>query len=153
MGDWPADPDALRRARALLGTAPTGPCVIAADRDVDGLAAAVLGTVADLGVHAPFPLVRDWLAQHGSRELTEAIALLNAARRAAGDEVGRVTFAMRTTAHVNLVELLRSLPLGPVEGEYGFGHPAATGGSLSPRDFGRLLSALGFQDERRAAAS
>ena len=63
---------------------------------------------------------------------------------------GRVNFAMRTTADVNLVDLLRSLPLGIVDGEYGFGHLAATGGSLPPADFARLLEALGFPD--RAAA-
>lgn len=197
---------------------------------------AVLGTVADLGVAAPFPGVRAWLREHGARDVREAVVLLNAARRAAGDEVavalgvleragdpgdiargasaeverlracrravdaetrrcartrpvfarrlallrfsspmqvhplvavrwmrrlrrhvviaanegylpGRVNFAMRTTADVNLVELLRSLPLGEVDGEYGFGHPAASGGSLAPRDFARLLARLGFPGE------
>lgn len=344
MKVWPASPGSLRAARALLGTPARGPSVIAADRDVDGLAAAVLtrralerlgaravaivaagkgehphhpalqarlharrpdllvvvdmgsrggpilpgvptviidhhqprgfppgavavsafghepvaptsllafellrplvavddlawlavlGTVADLGIAAPFPAVRAWLARHRPRDVTEAVALLNAARRAAGDEVevaldvleraaspgaiaggrvagverlracrravdaetrrcartrpvfagryallrcpsamqvhplvavrwmrrlrgfvviaandgylpGRVNFAIRTTADVNLVDLLRSVPLGAVDGEYGFGHPAATGGSLAPADFARLLEALGF---------
>lgn len=50
---------------------------------------------------------------------------------------------MRTTADVNLVDLLRGIDLGPVDGEYGFGHPGATGGSLTPSDFERLLRALG----------
>ncbi len=341
---WPADPAALEAARRLLRTPARGPCVIASDRDVDGLTAAlisrralarlgaeeitivvagkgehahhpdmqarlrserpsrlvvvdmgsrgapilpgvptvvvdhhqprglppdavvvsafghepvastsllalelfrgltavddlvwlaVLGTVADLGVGAWFPEVRAWLARHGTRDVTEAVAMLNAARRIATDEVqnaldvltrasdpraiargrdpgvarlraarravdvetrrcgrtrpvfagrfalirfrspmqvhplvavrwlrrlggyvviaandgylpGRVNFAMRTSTDVNVVDLLRSLPLGRVTGEYGFGHPSASGGSLTPADFERLLAALGF---------
>ena len=57
---------------------------------------------------------------------------------------GRVNFSMRTKLDVNIVELLRSIPLPGAEGEFGFGHPAASGGSLAPRDFTRLLAALGF---------
>lgn len=57
---------------------------------------------------------------------------------------GRVNFAMRTRTGTNMVELLRALPLVGAEGEWGFGHPQATGGSLAPRDFDRLLTALGF---------
>ncbi len=259
MEGWPAAPEPLRAARAVLGTPARGPSVVACDRDVDGLAAAVLtqralerldgrpvastsllafellrplvalddlawlavlGTVADLGVAAPFPAVRAWLARHGRREVTEAVALLNAARRAAGDEVevalgvleraadpgaiagGRIASVERLRACRCAVDaetrrcartrpvfagryallrcasamqvhplvavrwmrrlrglvviaandgyLLRSLPLGIVDGEYGYGHPAATGGSLPPADFARLLEALGFPD--RAAA-
>jgi single-stranded DNA-specific DHH superfamily exonuclease len=57
---------------------------------------------------------------------------------------GRVNFAMRTRTGVNMVELLRALPLDGAEGEWGFGHPQATGGSLAPPDFDRLLALLGF---------
>jgi hypothetical protein len=201
--------------------------------DVDDLAwLALLGTVADASVTAPFPVLAAWLERYGRRDTTEAVALLNAARRAADDAVavardvleqarsprdvargggpgvatlraarravhaevqrcariaprvtngvalvrfaspmqvhplvaarwsarlhglvviaandgylpGRVNFAMRTTADVNLVDLLRGIDLGAVDGEYGFGHPGATGGSLPPSDFERLLRALG----------
>jgi single-stranded DNA-specific DHH superfamily exonuclease len=201
--------------------------------DVEPLAwLALLGTVADAGTDAPFTELPGWLARYGRRATTEAVALLNAARRAADDAVeialqvllqagsprdiaggaapaiarlravrrqvqaevqrcartaprladgvalirfsspmqvhplvatrwatrlrdrvvvaandgylpGRVNFAMRTATRRNLVDLLRGLPLGRVEGELGFGHPAATGGSLVPADFDRLLRALG----------
>lgn len=56
---------------------------------------------------------------------------------------GRVNFAMRTQLPVNLVELLRAVPLGEVDGEWGHGHPAATGGSLPPPAFECLLVSLG----------
>jgi single-stranded DNA-specific DHH superfamily exonuclease len=60
---------------------------------------------------------------------------------------GRVNFAMRTTLDANLVDWLRSVPAGTMrgEGEWGHGHPRATGGSLSPDDFERLLDALARQ--------
>jgi single-stranded-DNA-specific exonuclease len=64
----------------------------------------------------------------------------------------RVNFAMRTTADVNLVELLRGLSLGDVDGEYGFGHPSASGGSLAVPNFNRLLETLGFPRTLRASA-
>ena len=50
---------------------------------------------------------------------------------------------MRNTAGVSLVDVLRGIDLGPVDGEYGFGHSGASGGSLPPSDFERLLRALG----------
>jgi hypothetical protein len=202
--------------------------------DVEDLAwLALLGAVADLGTSAALAEVPDWLARHGRHDTTEAVALLNAARRAAEDAVdvalrvlqraggprdiatgavdgvarlrsarrdvqaevrrcarsrprfadgvallrfaspmqvhplvavrwssrlrdhiviaandgfvpGRVNFAMRTRTRRNLVDLLRALELGAVDGELGFGHPAATGGSLAPADFARLLQRLGF---------
>ena len=58
---------------------------------------------------------------------------------------GRVNFAMRNQGGVDMLALLRELDLGPVTGELGFGHPAATGGSLAPQAFARLLALLGFQ--------
>lgn len=195
---------------------------------------ALLGTVADLGAGAPFPEIRPWMRKWGRTAVSEAIALLNAARRAGSfrgeralavllaasepadiaqgrvpgvdvlracrEEVaaettrcsrtrprfapgialirftsaaqvhplvavrwarrlpdhiviaandgylpGRVNFAVRSTLDVNLVDLLRSLPVGPVEGELGNGHPKATGGSVPPADFARIITALGFR--------
>lgn len=193
---------------------------------------ALLGTVADLGADAPFPAMKAALRRHGRAHVTEAVALLNAARRAQDADVatalavleaapgpaaiargevagiealrrcraevqaelarcgrtapqlraahlavirisspaqihpllavrwmrrlsrqvvlvandgylpGRVNFAMRTRLPVNVVDWLRSIPLGSVEGEWAHGHPAATGGSLPPPDFERLLDEL-----------
>jgi hypothetical protein len=57
---------------------------------------------------------------------------------------GRVNFAMRCAADIDLLAFLRGLDLGPVEGEFANGHPRATGGSIPPHEFERLLAALGF---------
>ena len=57
---------------------------------------------------------------------------------------GRVNFAMRSASDVDLVAFLRGLGLGHVEGEFANGHPRATGGSVPPHEFDRLLKALGF---------
>jgi single-stranded-DNA-specific exonuclease len=58
---------------------------------------------------------------------------------------GRVNFSMRCgDPAVDLVALVRGLPVGEIEGEWGQGHPRATGGSMSPADFERVLAALGF---------
>jgi single-stranded-DNA-specific exonuclease len=59
---------------------------------------------------------------------------------------GRVNFAMRTASTTDLLAFLRGLGLGEVEGEFANGHPAATGGSVPPAEFARLLRALGFPD-------
>ncbi len=59
---------------------------------------------------------------------------------------GRVNFAMRSARKENLIELLRRYPLPP-DSDSGYGHPGATGGSLSFRDFDRLISAMGFDPE------
>ena len=65
---------------------------------------------------------------------------------------GRVNFSMRTQREVDLVQLLRGLELdlGP---EFGHGHPGASGGSLAPADFDRLLERLGFDDRARQPAA
>ena len=194
---------------------------------------AVVGTVADLGPAVEFPLVTEGLRRHGKRNVTETVALLNAAKRSAehdvetafavveratspadvaqgrvdgvdrlrqyrrevADEVsrasrtrpifagrvallcfssgaqvhplvairwarrlpnnivvaanygylpGRVNFAVRSMLNVNLVDFLRGLGVSDVEGEYGYGHPRASGGSLAPEDFARLLREMGF---------
>jgi single-stranded-DNA-specific exonuclease len=57
---------------------------------------------------------------------------------------GRVNFAMRCASDVNLLAFLRGLGLGHVEGELANGHPRATGGSVPPHEFDRILAALGF---------
>lgn len=48
---------------------------------------ALLGTVADLGADAPFPEVRSLLRQHRRKDVTEAVALLNAAKRSTAHDV------------------------------------------------------------------
>lgn len=56
---------------------------------------------------------------------------------------GRVNFAVRSASQVDLLALLRGLGLGRVEGEFANGHPRATGGSVPPHEFERVLAALG----------
>jgi hypothetical protein len=197
--------------------------------DLDWLA--LLGSVADLGAEAHFGLLPAWRGRHRATHVSEAIALLNAARRAAEHDVatslavlrssesvediakgrapgvarlqvlraevaaevrrvartppriygdvavlrirskaqvhpliavrwrsrlagkivlvandgflpGRVNFVVRTTRAVDLLAWLRSLALGDVGPDFARGHPAATGGSLTPRDFDRMLRAI-----------
>jgi single-stranded-DNA-specific exonuclease len=59
---------------------------------------------------------------------------------------GRVNFAVRSASDTDLLAFLRGLPLGEVEGEFANGHPRATGGSIPPGDFERMLRVLGFSD-------
>ena len=63
---------------------------------------------------------------------------------------GRVNFAVRSAAKVDLLAFLRGLGLGEVEGEFANGHPRATGGSVPPAAFARLLRALGYPDAEAA---
>jgi hypothetical protein len=56
---------------------------------------------------------------------------------------GRVNFAMRSRAGLDLLAWLHGLG-APLPGESGHGHPGATGGSMEPADFQRLLLAMGF---------
>jgi single-stranded DNA-specific DHH superfamily exonuclease len=56
----------------------------------------------------------------------------------------RVNFAMRSASKTDLLAFLRDLPIGPIEGEFANGHARATGGSIPPADFARLVTALGF---------
>ncbi len=56
----------------------------------------------------------------------------------------RVNFAMRSASKTDLLAFLRDLPIGKVEGEFANGHARATGGSIPPADFERLVTALGF---------
>lgn len=58
---------------------------------------------------------------------------------------GRINFAVRCARDVDLLAFLRALPLGSIEGEFANGHPRATGGSIPPSEFERLLVALGYR--------
>lgn len=64
---------------------------------------------------------------------------------------GRVNFAVRSAADIDLLAFLRGLGLGAVEGEFANGHPRATGGSIPPGEFDRLLRVLGFPPSDRAS--
>lgn len=55
---------------------------------------------------------------------------------------GRVSFVLRSARKMDLIAWLRALELEDVGPDYARGHPAATGGNLSPEQFERLLSAL-----------
>jgi len=55
---------------------------------------------------------------------------------------GRVNFVVRSTLPLDLLAWLRSLPIGPVGPDIARGHPAATGGSVTHRDFERMLRAI-----------
>ena len=66
----------------------------------------------------------------------------NGSRRARRS--GRVNFAVRSAAPIDLLAFLRGLGLGHVDGEFANGHPRATGGSIPPHEFARLLNALHF---------
>jgi hypothetical protein len=193
---------------------------------------ALLGGEADLGREPTFGSLPQWRAQHRRKDVSEAIALLNAARRspehdvdtalrvlaaadspraiATGDsqdltrlraaraenarEVqrcmriaplflgsdvavirirsraqihpllavrwktrlagkivvvanegflpGRVNFVVRSTRNLDLIAWLRSLPVEIAGEDFARGHPAATGGSVAPQEFERMLAAL-----------
>ena len=59
---------------------------------------------------------------------------------------GRVNFSMRANAGIDLLAILarHGAALGIDEPEYGHGHHAATGGSLTAETFERLIAAMGF---------
>jgi single-stranded-DNA-specific exonuclease len=66
---------------------------------------------------------------------------------------GRVNFAVRCGADVNLLEWLRAQPFTPSpDAEYANGHPRATGGSLSLDDFGRFVEVLRRATQYASAA-
>lgn len=202
-------------------------CARVADvRDLDWIAA--IGALSDLGERAPFDLLQEVKKRYSMKDLKEATALLNAARRgseyqpevaarallahasarelvtsdsddvarlrAAREEVqrelatakmaapkfsgnvalirvrsrcqvhpliaqiwrsrlpkyiviaandgylpGRVNFSMRSAAGINLIDFLQA---NEFEAR---GHDQATGGSVSPEEFARLLQRLGFE--------
>jgi single-stranded DNA-specific DHH superfamily exonuclease len=200
---------------------------------------ALLGSVADLGAAANFGAIPSWRKRYRSKHVTEAIALLNAARRAPEHDVrtalrvlsaadspqqiaassspevlrlreyravvaeevkralrvgprmhgnvavvrirsraqvhplvavrwksrfagkvvlvanddylpGRVNFVVRSAGDLDLLAWLRSLPFESSSPDFARGHPAATGGSLTPAEFDQLLKAI---DESEAAGS
>lgn len=57
---------------------------------------------------------------------------------------GRVNFAMRSEAKIDLIAFLHGLGV-PLPGDAGYGHAAATGGSLPFPLFEQLLASLGLQ--------
>jgi single-stranded-DNA-specific exonuclease len=61
---------------------------------------------------------------------------------------GVVAFSARTArADLNVPQLLQAVDLGPLNGTFGHGHAAASGGHLPPDAFAQLLVALGFPAE------
>src|SRR6185437_7924489 len=62
---------------------------------------------------------------------------------------GRVVFSVRAGEGVNVLNLLRALPAGEGEANFGHGHDAASGGSLSISRWNALLDQLGFRAEDR----
>ncbi len=66
----------------------------------------------------------------------------------AGYLPGRVNFAMRSRAPVDLISFLKGLDLPPMGEEFANGHARATGGSLSQADFIRFADAAGFRGLR-----
>jgi len=64
----------------------------------------------------------------------------------------RVNFSVRTATDTNLVEWLAALVAHSGAGEFGHGHPQASGGSLPPENFERLLQAIGFRAHSRKPA-
>ncbi len=94
--------------------------------------AAVIGFASAAQVH---PLI----ATRWSRRLAPAIVV--AANE--GFLPGRVNFAIRSHANVDLLQWLRTLPFTPSPGsEYANGHPRATGGRLSNDEFEQLVEVL-----------
>lgn len=59
---------------------------------------------------------------------------------------GRVNFSLRTALAVDLIAFLHRLRPSGLTGDYAYGHPQATGGSLTVAEFERLLAALGFSE-------
>lgn len=61
---------------------------------------------------------------------------------------GVVAFSARTArGDLHIPQLLQAVDLGPLNGTFGHGHAAASGGHLPPDAFAQLLVALGFPPE------
>lgn len=115
-GDWPARADAIAAARERFRDwGKRGARVLVAPHgDIDGLAAGALAIRALERIGAvPIP------ALPGKGEHVHTPAMQARLREARADGLGRV------------------------EGEFANGHPRATGGSVPPHEFARLLAALG----------
>jgi single-stranded-DNA-specific exonuclease len=63
-----------------------------------------------------------------------------------GYQPNRINFSARSHSSVNALEFLRSIELNVTEGSYAQGHDAATGGSLPPETWNKLLNKLGFPE-------
>lgn len=64
----------------------------------------------------------------------------------------RVAFSVRTAREdLDLTEELRATGVTDAAGRFARGHARASGGHLTPRDFDRLLAALGFDESARGA--
>jgi single-stranded-DNA-specific exonuclease len=139
---------ALRAARS------PGDIARGAGEDLEALRACraeVNGEVARCSRVAPRVLGRVALIRFSSPAQVHPLVATRWAGRLKGQIVvaandgylpGRVNFAVRAAdPSLDLVAFLRALPFRPTAGEYGHGHPRATGGSLTPEDFGRFLRA------------
>jgi single-stranded-DNA-specific exonuclease len=60
---------------------------------------------------------------------------------------GRICFSFRTASSHDIVAYLRGLDVGTITGDFGYGHPKASGGILVPEEFARVLGAMGLPDE------
>lgn len=83
--------------------------------------------------------VHPLVAQRWTRRLSGSIVL--AANY--GYLPGRVNFVVRSARPLDLLAWLHGLGV-PLEGDAGYGHARATGGSLPPERFAELLAAAGF---------
>ena len=61
---------------------------------------------------------------------------------------GEIVFSLRSQRDESQIAFLNEVLRDcAVEGAYGFGHDAATGGKLSPRSFAMLMQRIGFEDK------
>lgn len=58
---------------------------------------------------------------------------------------GRVNFSARAGSQYNIIDFLRQIKLSPGEGNFGYGHDQASGGSLPVLRWNELLEKLGFE--------
>jgi hypothetical protein len=96
------------------------------------------GEVALLACHSDAK-VHPLVAMRWMRRLSDRIVL--AANY--GYLPGRVNFVVRSARPIDLLAWLHGLGV-PLPGDAGYGHARATGGSLPPEAFAKLLAAAGF---------
>jgi len=58
---------------------------------------------------------------------------------------GYVAFSVRTSAGVNVLDMLGQIDLDPAEGYFGYGHDQASGGVIPVESWRKLLQELGFE--------
>lgn len=104
------------------------------------VAPAFSGRIALIRVRSPFQ-VHPILAQTWRGRLPEHIVMV------ANDGYlpGRVSFSLRTSLDVSLLEFMEAFRSSLDATEFGYGHDKATGGILSAEEFGRLLAMIGFR--------